>query len=224
MMEENLGDWQLVLKEEFVSSYFQHLKEYLIQERCAHTIFPPENEVLDFLRKTPFSKTRVVLIGQDPYHGLGQAHGLSFSVPRGVKIPPSLKNIFKEILRFDPKIEFKSGCLDSWAHQGVLLLNTVLTVRQAEAFSHKKIGWEQFTDAIIKKLMAKNDKIIFILLGNKAQEKVESKIELNSHHVFLKAAHPSPLSARFFHGSKIFAEVNQNLSLMNSQPIDWSTF
>lgn len=220
-MEKNLGDWDVVLQREFSEPYFHTLKKFLEQERKQHSVFPSESQVFEAFRLTPFSKTKIVLIGQDPYHGFGQAHGLSFSVKKGIDLPPSLKNIEKELKR-DLKIPpFQHGCLEEWAKQGVLLLNAVLTVREKEPNSHQKKGWEQFTNAVIEKIIEKDSPVIFLLLGKKAQEKVSLIKNRQTKHLFFEAAHPSPFSAHLFLGCGIFSNVNKVLESLGEQPIDW---
>ena len=214
MLEES---WKEVLAEELEKPYMASLAAFVREERLNHgPIYPPKEQVFSALNETPYDNVRVVIVGQDPYHGPGQAHGLCFSVPPGIDQPPSLKNIFKE-LRADLDIALPNhGCLLKWAHQGVLLLNTTLTVRQGQPLSHAKQGWEQFTDAIIKKVNQKTTPVIFVLWGRNAQEKC---VHLDARHHVLKAAHPSPLSAHNgFIGCKHFSKINTLLA----QPIDWA--
>ncbi len=213
--------WLKILSTEFEASYFQELKQFLIQERQRHTVFPKGADIFAAFNATPFHAVRVIIIGQDPYHGPGQAHGLSFSVPEGQAIPPSLRNIYKE-LAVDLGMEVpKHGNLASWAKQGVLLLNATLTVRAHEAGSHQNKGWEQFTNAAISHLSQKKEGLIFLLWGRFAQAK-ESLIDANKHYL-LKAPHPSPLSAsRGFFGCKHFSEVNNILEGQGKKPINWS--
>ena len=186
------------------------------------TIYPTENDVFKTLNITPLNKVKVVILGQDPYHGSNQANGLCFSVNRGVKVPPSLKNIYKE-LKSDIGMEIADhGDLISWAKQGVLLLNSVLTVRKEQAASHKNKGWEKFTDAIIKQVSEKNENVVFLLWGNYAKNKGKH-IDLNKHHV-LSSAHPSPFSAyNGFLGNKHFSKTNAILTSLNKEPIKWDT-
>ena len=213
--------WKNILKEEFGKVYFQQIVTFLKAEKSAgRIIYPPGPLIFNAFNKTPFSKVEVVLLGQDPYHNKGQAHGLSFSVPDGIPKPPSLINIFKELendLGIPPP---KNGNLEKWATQGVLLLNASLTVRQNEPASHSKIGWLQFTDTVISKISENKQGIVFLLWGKFAQEK-QSLIDETKHYV-LKAAHPSPFSAeRGFFGCKHFSKTNELLVLQHKKPIDW---
>ncbi len=214
------GDWQKKLAEEFDKPYFKELKNFLEEERRNHTIYPPEKEVFAALQATEYLDTNVLILGQDPYHGKGQAHGLCFSVPSGIKHPPSLRNIFRELkddLGYDIP---KNGDLTSWAKQGVLLLNAVLTVRAGEANSHKDKGWEKFTDEIIRILNAKNDSLIFVLWGKYAQKK-QALID-SEKHLIITAPHPSPFSAHHgFFGSKPFSTINSHLKSLKKKQIDW---
>ena len=213
--------WKKVLKEEFEKAYFQHIITFLRAEKASgKIIYPPGSLIFNAFKQTPFDKVKVVLLGQDPYHNRGQAHGLSFSVPDGVPKPPSLVNIFKE-LKNDLGIEIpKNGNLEKWARQGVLLLNASLTVRENEPGSHARIGWLQFTDDVIKKISEEKEGIIFLLWGKFAQEK-QSLIDETKHFV-LKAAHPSPYSANNgFFGCKHFSKTNELLMKQNKTPIDW---
>lgn len=213
--------WKEVLKEEFEKTYFQHIIAFIKAEKSSgKIIYPPGSLFFNAFEKTPFPAVKVVIIGQDPYHNPGQAHGLSFSVPDGVTKPPSLVNIFKEI-KNDLGIPIpQNGNLEKWASQGVLLLNASLTVRQNEPGSHSKIGWLEFTDQIIKKISDEKDGIIFLLWGKFAQEK-QALIDETKHFV-LKAAHPSPFSAdKGFFGCKHFSKTNELLMQQNKEPIDW---
>lgn len=212
--------WYEVLKEEFEADYFAKLKSFLIEEKKKNTIYPPGYQIFSAFDSTPFDKVKVVILGQDPYHGPGQAHGLCFSVNSGVKHPPSLRNIFKEIEN-DLDIPYpKSGSLIPWTEQGVLLFNVTLTVRAHQAGSHQKKGWEQFTDTIIKKLSFEKEKLVFLLWGSFAISK-SALIDQTKHHI-LTAVHPSPLSAhRGFFGCKHFSKTNQLLSQNSLKPIDW---
>lgn len=214
------NSWQDLLAREFEADYYQELRGFLKQEYAHSKVYPDMYHIFEALELTPFEKVKVVILGQDPYHGVGQAHGLSFSVQPGVKIPPSLVNIYKEL---DSDLGIKPvnhGYLESWAKQGVLLLNTVLTVREGEAYSHRGKGWERLTDAIIYKLNEREAPVIFILWGKPAQEK-ERMID-TSKHVILKAPHPSPLSAhRGFFGSRPFSKANDVLLALGETPIDW---
>ena len=183
-------------------------------------VYPPENLVFNAFAHTPYDKVKVVIVGQDPYHGAGQAHGLSFSVPRGVKPPPSLKNIFLE-LNQDLHVPVPNhGCLEKWADQGVLLLNATLTVRAGEPKSHHDKGWERFTDAVIDILAERKDPIVFLLWGKSAQEKGQRLI--GTHHAVLQAAHPSPYSATGFFGCRHFSKANALLQQWGKTPINWS--
>lgn len=216
------ASWKEVLKDEFKKPYFQQIVTFLKTEKAAgKTIYPPGPLIFNAFNQTPFNKVKVVLLGQDPYHGKGQAHGLSFSVSNGIPPPPSLINIFKEIQN-DTGISMPSqyGNLTRWAEQGVLLLNAALTVRATEAFSHAKIGWAEFTDAVIQKISDKKEGIVFLLWGKFAQDK-QSLIDETKHFV-LKAAHPSPFSAdKGFFGCKHFSKTNDLLTRQGIPPIDW---
>lgn len=213
--------WKNILKEEFDKIYFQQIVTFLKTEKSAgKVIYPPGSLIFNAFNKTSFSNVEVVLLGQDPYHNKGQAHGLSFSVPDGVQKPPSLINIFKELENDLGIVPPKSGNLEKWAKQGVLLLNASLTVRQNEPASHSKIGWLQFTDTVISKISENKQGIVFLLWGKFAQEK-QSLIDETKHHV-LKAAHPSPFSAeRGFFGCRHFSKTNDLLVLQQKKPIDW---
>ena len=211
--------WRSVLRDEIAQPYFVALSDWLQNERTQFTIFPPEELVFSALSLTPPEQVRVVILGQDPYHGAGQAHGLSFSVQRGVRVPPSLRNIYAE-LQSDLGIEAPlHGNLESWAHQGVLLLNTTLTVREGDAGSHAGHGWEKFTDAIISVLGSQQSHVVFVLWGSHAQKKSGL---IQPQHTILTSAHPSPLSAhRGFLGSRPFSQINQALTAHGQQAIDW---
>lgn len=213
--------WQAVIGEEFDQPYMQSLKAFLQSEKAAgKTIYPPGPLMFNAFNHTPFDQARVVIIGQDPYHGPDQAMGLSFSVPQGVKVPPSLVNIFKEIHQ-DLGIEFSgSGDLTPWADQGVLLLNAMLSVEAGKAGSHQKKGWETFTDAVIAKLNSQREGLVFVLWGSYAQKK-GAVIDRNKHLV-LESPHPSPLSAhRGFFGNRQFSQINEHLTARGETPIDW---
>lgn len=212
--------WQTALSEEFESDYFRQLREFVESERRSFDVFPSADNVLAALRATPLGSVRVLILGQDPYHGEGQAHGLSFSVQPGVKIPPSLRNIFKERAD-DVEIEPPDhGCLTAWAEQGVLLLNTVLTVRSSEANSHRRQGWEQFTDRVID-CVNELPAVAFVLWGKPSQKKAS---RIDERHLILESPHPSPLSARRgFFGSKPFSKINKFLEASGHSQIDWST-
>lgn len=218
----NIPDsWLGAIGGEFEKPYFAALKEFVDSERRAHTVFPPEADVFNALRLTPFDKVRVFLLGQDPYHDDGQAHGLAFSVRPGIKPPPSLVNIYKELKADIPDFQIpNNGYLVPWAEQGVLLLNAVLTVRAHEANSHKGKGWETFTDSVIRAVSARSDPAIFVLWGGYAQKKIPL-IDADRHAV-IATAHPSPLSARNgFFGSRPFSKINAQLTEWGHAPIDW---
>ncbi len=214
------NDWDIVLKEEFSKEYFYNLLKFVQGEYARKTIYPPKKEVFKAFRYTPYKDLKVIILGQDPYHGEGEAEGLSFSVKIGIKKPPSLNNIFKE-LHDDIGCEIPtSGSLVSWAKQGVLLLNSVLTVVKDQAASHKDIGWEKFTDEVIKKINEKEEPVVFILWGGFARSK--KKLITNPKHLVLESAHPSPLSAyNGFFGSKPFSKTNSFLIKHNIKPINW---
>ena len=213
--------WKITLQEEFDKPYFAEIANVVRTEIMAgKTIYPPPKLIFNAFDKTPFDEVKVVIIGQDPYHGARQAHGLCFSVQRGINPPPSLVNIFKEIetdLGIAPP---NHGCLERWAEQGVFLLNTALTVRAGEPMSHSKIGWESFTDAVIKILSDKKKGLIFLLWGNFARGK-RALINVDKHFV-LEAAHPSPLSGGKFFGNKHFSKTNELLIQQGLSPIDWA--
>jgi uracil-DNA glycosylase len=212
--------WLEVLRAEFEKPYFGELKSFLVEEKSKYRIYPPGGRIFAAFDYTPFNKVKVVILGQDPYHGEGQAHGLCFSVPEGVALPPSLVNIYKE-LTTDLGVSFpKSGNLEKWARQGVLLLNATLTVRANQAGSHQKHGWENFTDEVIRQLSARHSGLVFILWGSYAQAK-ETLIDTTKHYV-LKSVHPSPLSVyRGFFGCRHFTKTNELLIKSNKEPIDW---
>lgn len=215
------NSWKEVLKEEFSKTYFERITTFLKAEKAlGKIIYPPGPLIFNAFSKTPFDKVKVVIIGQDPYHNKGQAHGLSFSVPDGITKPPSLVNIFKELqndIGISPSV---NGNLEKWAEQGVFLLNATLTVRQNEPGSHSKIGWIEFTDAVIKKISEEKEGIVFILWGKFAQDK-QALIDETKHHV-LKAAHPSPFSAdKGFFGCKHFSKANEFLMKQGQKPINW---
>jgi uracil-DNA glycosylase len=214
-------DWQDVIGDEFKQDYFKRLEAFVEEERqkLPGAIFPPEKDVFSAFRLTPYDEVSVLLLGQDPYIGKNQAHGLCFSVLPNVPVPPSLRNMYKE-LKEDLGCSIpNNGYLVDWAKQGMLMLNTVLTVREGEAFSHKGKGWEIFTDAVIKKVNEKTSPVVFLLWGNAAQKKI-SFID-TSRHVIVKGAHPSPLSAKLFFGSRPFSKVNQALKDLGKPEIDW---
>lgn len=215
--------WQNVLQQEMSLPYFKELEAFIEEERRSGCpIYPPPSLVFEAFHHTPFHKVKVVIVGQDPYHGRGQAHGLAFSVLPGVKIPPSLKNIIKELTSDVHITTPLTGCLTSWADQGVLLLNATLTVREGSARSHHGMGWERFTDAVIQKLSEREDPIVFLLWGKLAEEKVLKVWHgAHSHHLILVAAHPSPYSAKGFIGCRHFSKTNEQLRAWGKSPIDW---
>ncbi|WP_026464790.1 uracil-DNA glycosylase [Adhaeribacter aquaticus] len=212
--------WHQVLKDEFEKEYFKELIEFVKSEYATQQVFPPGNLIFHAFEKTPFDQVKVVLIGQDPYHGPNQAHGLAFSVQEGVTPPPSLRNIFKEIKEDVGKPIPKSGNLEHWADQGVLLLNATLTVRANTAGSHQKKGWEEFTDAAIRALSEKKQGLVFLLWGAYAQKK-GAIIDTSKHHV-LQAAHPSPFAAdKGFFGCRHFSKTNAYLREQGQPEINW---
>jgi uracil-DNA glycosylase len=212
-------EWKEILADEFEKPYYKELMQFVNEEYDNETVFPAKENIFNALNLTPFHQVKVVILGQDPYHGEGQAQGLSFSVPEGMKLPPSLRNIYKELSDDLGIPESVNGDLTSWANQGVLLLNAVLTVRAHEANSHAKHGWETFTDAIIEKLGQRKEPIVFILWG--AQAKKKEKL-IGKQHIILTSAHPSPLSSyRGFFGSKPFSKTNEALISLGESPIDW---
>ncbi|QUH18565.1 uracil-DNA glycosylase [Alkaliphilus sp. B6464] len=214
------NDWEELLKEEFEKEYYKKLRMFLIQEYKTKVIYPDMYNIFNALHYTSYKDVKVVILGQDPYHGPNQAHGLSFSVKPGVPAPPSLVNIYKELKEDLGCYIPNNGYLKKWADQGVLLLNTALTVRGGEANSHKGIGWEMFTDNIINLLNIRKDPIVFILWGNNAISK--EKLITNSNHHIVKSTHPSPLSAsRGFFGSRPFSKTNEFLKLIGKDSIDW---
>ncbi len=216
MFENN---WDKILEKEFKKEYLVKLFRFLNLENKTKTIYPNKEDLFKALRYTDYDDVRVVILGQDPYHGEGEANGLCFSVNNGIKIPPSLRNIFKE-LENDLNIKRENTDLTDWAKQGILLLNTVLTVEKDKPFSHRNKGWEIFTDTIILKLNEKNEPIVFVLWGNAAKEK--KKLITNNNHKIVESAHPSPLSyERGFKGSKPFSKINNYLTLQNTKEIDW---
>ena len=214
------NDWDEYLKEEFKKDYFRELTKKIKLERKEYEVFPPARDVFTALKLTSFRQTKVIILGQDPYHGPGQAHGLSFSVKdSSLKIPPSLKNIYKELksdLDIDPPAHAN---LTTWANQGVLLLNSVLTVRKGEPASHKKFGWELFTDKIIKVLNSEKKSLVFILWGNDAKKK--ASIVDDSKHLVLSSAHPSPFSVKNFLGNKHFSTTNKYLQSNKRSTVHW---
>jgi uracil-DNA glycosylase len=214
------NSWQQVLAAEFEQPYFQKLQDFTIAERQAHTIFPPAADVFSAFELTPYENVKVLILGQDPYHDDNQAHGLCFSVKPGIKTPPSLVNIYKE-LHTDIGLEIpQHGYLVNWAEQGILMLNAVLTVRAHTPNSHKDKGWETFTDAVIRKVSDKTDPVVFVLWGAYAQKKL--KLIDTTKHSVIQSAHPSPLSARNgFFGSKPFSAINTALESCRQPPINW---
>lgn len=211
--------WEKILQDEMEKPYFRKLMEELDKAYEQGKVYPEKHEIFQAFRLTPYDRVKVVLLGQDPYHGKGQAEGLAFSVKKGVKIPPSLRNIFKE-LEEDLKIEKPDhGSLVSWAKEGVLLLNTVLTVEEGKANAHAGMGWKIFTDRVIRNLGQREDPLVFILWGNQAKEKEKFIAE---HHRIISSVHPSPLSARRgFFGSKPFSKTNDFLQEMGTSPVNW---
>lgn len=221
-MSSHLGNsWDNILESEFSQDYFEDIRNFLRKEYSNYTVFPPMREILSAFEYTPYEKVRVVILGQDPYHGYGQANGLCFSVKKGVKCPPSLINIYKA-LEYDLGIPMSDcGDLTGWAKEGVLLLNTVLTVREGKPQSHSKIGWERFTDAVIKILNDSPTPIVFMLWGNPA--KAKKQLITNKNHLVLTSVHPSPLS--FYHGfleCRHFSKANEFLQSKGRGTIDWS--
>ena len=215
------ASWKEVLKEEFQKPYFAAIKQFLVKEKKAgKKIYPPGPLIFNAFNTTLFDEVKVVILGQDPYHGPGQAMGLSFSVPRHIAKPASLRNVYQELLDDVNAPIANHGDLTKWAKQGVFLLNAMLTVEHRKAGSHKKIGWQQFTDAVIQKLSDERERLIFMLWGNFAKRKKEL-INQNKHHV-LEAAHPSPLAGTAFLGNKHFSTANQILTEQGKNPIDWT--
>ena len=213
------NSWDLVLQEEMKKSYFRYIKDFIKEERLSKTIYPPANDLFNAFKLTDFKDIKVVILGQDPYHGEKEAMGLSFSVRRGVRTPPSLRNIFKE-LKDDIGVEREDTDLSSLAKQGVFLLNTVLTVEKDKANSHKDIGWEIFTDFVIKQINEKLNNVVFILWGRSARDR--KKLITNPSHYIIESAHPSPLSAyNGFFGSKPFSKTNEYLIKVGKTPIDF---
>ena len=214
------NDWDLKLKIIWESPGFKNFYKKIIHEYDTKEIYPPKDFIFNALKLTSYEKTKVVIVGQDPYHGKGEAHGLSFSVQKGIKIPPSLKNIYKELYDDLGVLPKDNGDLTGWALQGVLLLNSVLTVEKDKAASHRNLGWEPMTDYIIKLLNLKNEPVVFILWGNFAKEK--AKLITNPHHYIVMSPHPSPFSAYSgFFGSKPFSKTNKFLEAGGVEPIDW---
>ena len=214
------NEWDALLADEIKKDYYLRLREFLKQEYSTHRIYPPMNDIFNALRRTSYSDVKAVILGQDPYHGAGQAHGMCFSVKKGTPPPPSLQNIFKELksdLGIDPP---DHGELTKWADSGVLLLNTVLTVREGQANSHKGMGWEQFTDRIIELLNQREKPMVFLLWGGNARSK--ARLITNPNHLVLQCAHPSPLSAyNGFFGCRHFSKTNEFLEQHGIDPINW---
>ena len=213
-------DWKEILSDEFSKPYFTELWDKVNEEYEKKTVYPAKENIFNALCYTPYNKVKILLLGQDPYHGAGQAHGLAFSVQDGVPAPPSLVNMFKELASDVGMTTPSTSCLTSWAEQGVMLLNTVLTVRESEPNSHKKFGWTTFTDRVISALNDREDPVIFLLWGANAKEKLP--LITNSHHFILSAPHPSPLSAsRGFFGCRHFSKANLILERLGKEPIRW---
>lgn len=213
------NDWDIILKDEYQKDYFLKIKEVVRKEYKDKTIFPPANKVFYAFRETSYKDTKVVILGQDPYHGEGEANGLCFSVNVGIKMPPSLNNIYKELYD-DLGIKRTSTDLSDWARNGVLLLNSVLTVEKDKPASHKFVGWEEFTDSVIKKLNEKEDPVVFILWGNFAKSKI--KYITNPKHLVISSSHPSPFSVHYgFFGSKPFSKTNEFLRKNGLKEIEW---
>ncbi len=214
------NDWDELLKEEFSKEYYLNLRKFLANEYKTHTVYPDMYDIFNAFKLTSYADTKVVIFGQDPYHEPDQAHGLAFSVKKGVKIPPSLLNMYKELNHELGCYIPNNGYLEKWARQGVMLLNNSLTVRQSSANSHRNIGWEEFTNAVARLYNDRKKPIIFMLWGNNAKEKM--KIITNPHHIIMTAAHPSPLSAsRGFFGCEHFKTANKILERNGDMPIDW---
>lgn len=214
------NDWNELLKDEFEKEYYKKLRNILIKEYNTKTIYPDKYDIFNALHYTAYKDVKAVILGQDPYHGPNQSHGLAFSVKPGVRIPPSLRNMYKELNSDLGCYIPNNGYLKKWAQEGVLLLNTSLTVREGEANSHSNIGWEMFTDKIIELLNQREDPIVFILWGNNAKSK--EKLITNRKHYIIKSVHPSPLSAsRGFFGSKPFSKTNDFLNSIGKEVIDW---
>ena len=215
------NDWDEVLKIVFEGEGFKKFYNIVEHEYQTKTIYPKKEHIFNALKLTPYKDVKVVIVGQDPYHGEGEAHGLSFSVQKGIKLPPSLKNIYKELYDDLGIMPYEYGDLTKWAKEGVLMLNAVLTVVKDTPASHRKLGWERLTDYIIKTLNNKNEPIVFILWGNFAKEKKD--LITNPKHLVITSAHPSPFSARYgFFGSKPFSKANEFLKKNGIKPIDWN--
>ncbi len=216
--------WAEILKDELKKPYVADLKKFLsLEAEQGYSTYPPKQFVFNAFRHTPYDKVKVVIMGQDPYHGPNQAEGMSFSVAPGVRVPPSLQNIYKELNNDLSILPAQHGSLMKWADQGVLLLNATLTVRARQPKSHYGKGWEQFTDTVIEKLCDRQDPLVFVLWGRSAKEKCEKILETRSHpHAVLTAAHPSPYSAEGFFGCRHFSKINNYLKSWDKDPIDWS--
>ena len=217
------NDWDNILQEEYDKDYFKKIVKFINKEYKEKVIFPPKSQILRALSLTNYNDVKVVILGQDPYHGVGEANGLAFAVSNGIKLPPSLKNIYKELYN-DLGIKPSTvGNLECWAKEGVLLLNAVLTVEKDKAASHKNIGWEIFTDSIIKKINEKEVPVVFILWGNFAKSK--KNLITNSRHLVIESSHPSPFSVNYgFFGSKPFSRTNKFLKDNNIKEIDWTVY
>ena len=214
-------DWNPLLREEFAKPYWAELQAFVADERSRIEVYPPHDDVFAALHQTPFASVKVLILGQDPYHGPGQAHGLCFSVRPGVAIPPSLRNIFTELESDVGVPRPKHGCLNAWTEQGVLLLNTTLTVRAHQAASHQRKGWETFTDQVIRAVDAKSEPVVFMLWGAAARKKKE--LIDTTRHTVIESVHPSPLSAHNgFFGSRPFSQANAALVAAGQTPVDWS--
>ena len=214
------NDWDEVLAGEFDKEYYLTLREFLKKEYFPRTVYPSMYDIFNALKATPYHAVKAVILGQDPYHGPGQAHGMCFSVKKGIKMPPSLQNIFRELQDDLGCVPPEHGCLESWAEQGVLLLNTVLTVRAGQAGSHRGQGWEIFTDTVIRRLNEREQPIVFLLWG--ANAKAKQSLITNPAHLVLTAAHPSPLSAyNGFFGCRHFSRTNEFLQSRGMEPVDW---
>lgn len=215
-----MKNWNSLLKQEQAKDYFQELAQYIDARRRVATVYPVESNLFKAFELTPYEKVKVVILGQDPYHQPNQAHGLSFSVETDMKLPPSLRNIYKELVDDLGIAQATHGNLTNWAKQGVLLLNTILTVEDSRPLSHQNKGWELFTDEVIRYLNAREEMVIFVLWGKSAQ--LKQQLITNERHICLCSAHPSPLSAyRGFFGSRVFSRINQILLQNHLEPIDW---
>lgn len=213
-------DWNPILRAELAKPYWSELQQFVLEERQRSTVYPPHDEVFAALHLTPYEQVKAVILGQDPYHGPNQAHGLCFSVRQGIPQPPSLQNVFKELEQDLGCTPPNHGCLEHWARQGVLLLNATLTVRRGQAASHQRKGWETFTDEVLRSVNEKQDRVVFILWGASARKK-KALID-TSRHVIVESAHPSPLSAsNGFFGSRPFSRTNAALVEAGREPIDW---